>query len=111
MGEEVEWFCNRSGSLLGAIAKQDGMAGWNYAVLKGDKNGDFCVRKVMNNFFGLNAARVDLLLSMAEIESANQEAAMFGLPSIPAELFVLNHDRHSGQRSEASFRSGTKSDR
>ena len=65
MGEEVEWFSSRSGNLLGTVAKAAGVAGWNYAVLKRDGNGDFRVRKLMNSFFGLKHARVDLLLSMA----------------------------------------------
>lgn len=67
MGEEVEWFSSRSGNLLGAVAKGEGVAGWNYAVLKRDRKGDFHVRKLMNSFFGLRHARVDLLLSMAGI--------------------------------------------
>ena len=69
MVEQVEWFSNRSGNLLGTIARGEGVAGWNYAVLKRDKKGDFHVRKAMNNFFNLNAAKVDLLLSMAAIAS------------------------------------------
>jgi len=110
MGKEVEWFSNRSGTVVGTIAQGEGVADWNYAILKRGKNGDPRVRKVMNNFFSLKTARVDLLLSMAEIESANREAAVFGLPSIPAELFVLNHDRQRGQRSAACFGSGNRSD-
>jgi len=68
MVEQVEWFSNRSGNVLGAIAKGESVAGWNYAILKRDKKGDFHVRKVMNNFFNRNAARVDLLLWMTDIE-------------------------------------------
>ncbi|MGO9243825.1 MAG: hypothetical protein ACLQDC_03540, partial [Verrucomicrobiia bacterium] len=68
VGEEVEWFSNQSGNMVGTIAKGEGGAGWNYAILKRDTKGDSHVRKVMNNFFSLNAARVDLLLSMAGIE-------------------------------------------
>ena len=34
MVEQVEWFSNRSGIMLGAIARGEGVAGWNYAVLK-----------------------------------------------------------------------------
>jgi len=68
MVEQVEWFSNGSGNLLGTIAKGKCVADWNYAILKRDKKGDFYVRKVMNNFLNLNAARVDLLLSMAGIE-------------------------------------------
>jgi hypothetical protein len=67
MVEQVEWFSNRSGNLLGSIAEGERVAGWNYAILKRDKKGDFHIRKVMSNFFNLKAARVDLLLSMAEI--------------------------------------------
>jgi hypothetical protein len=67
MIDQVEWFSNRSGTMLAAIAKGDGVAGWNYAILKRDRNGDFHVRKVMNNFFNLNAAKVDLMLSMTAI--------------------------------------------
>jgi len=61
---EVEWFSNRSGTVVGTIAKGEGMAGWNYVVLKRDKQGEFHVRKVMGNFFDLEDARVDLRLSM-----------------------------------------------
>jgi hypothetical protein len=58
------------------------------------------VRKVMNDFFRLQAARVDLLrsrvdllLSIAEIEKidcVNRGTANFRLPPMPAELFALN---------------------
>jgi len=101
MVDQVEWFSNRSGTLLGAIAQGESVAGWNYAILKRDKNGDLHVRKVMSNFFSSKAARVDLLLSMAEIEKidgASRSLANFGLPSVPAELFALNHDRQHGQQ-------------
>src|SRR5664279_1156987 len=90
MVEQVEWFSNRSGNLLGAIAEGKSMVGWNYAILKRDRKGDFHVRKVMNNFFNSNAARVDLLLSMAGIEKINcadRGTANFRLPPMPAELF------------------------
>jgi hypothetical protein len=109
VGEEIEWFSNRSGNLLGAVAKGEGVAGWNYAILKWDQKGVLHVRKVMNNFFSLKAARVDLLLSMAEIESANRIAADFWLPSMPAELFASTPDRRRGQQSKASSRFGNMS--
>lgn len=113
MVEEVEWFSNRSGTLLGTIARGESTDGWSYAILKRDKRGDPRVRKVMNNFFSSKAARVDLLLSMAQIEKidgANREPSNFNLPSIAAELFALNHDRPRDQRSVAQFRSGNVSD-
>jgi hypothetical protein len=67
MEEQVEWFSNSSGSLLGSIAKGERTAAWKYAILKQDRDGHFHVHKVMNSFLSLNAARVDLLISMAEI--------------------------------------------
>jgi len=90
---EVEWFSNRSGNMLGTIAKGESVAGWNYAILKRDKNGDSHVRKVMNNFFSLKAARVDLLFSMTGIEKfddANRGTASFRLPSMPVESLASN---------------------
>ena len=66
--EQVEWFSNRSGSLLGTVAKGQRVAGWNYAILKRGKKGGFYVHKVMNNFFSSEDARVDLLLWMARSE-------------------------------------------
>ncbi len=95
MGEEVEWFSNRSETLLGLVAKAEGIAGWNYAIFKRDKNGEFRVRKVMSNFFSLKDARVDLLLLMAGIEKldgANRGTANSRSSSMPAELLALNHD-------------------
>jgi hypothetical protein len=71
VGKEVEWFSNRSGNMVGTIAKQENVTGWNYAILKRDKEGVSHVRKVMNNFLSLKDARVDLLLSMAGIEKIN----------------------------------------
>jgi hypothetical protein len=67
MAEQVEWFSNSSGSLLGSIAKSERAAAWKYAILKQGRDGNFHVHKVMNSFLSLNAARVDLLISMAEI--------------------------------------------
>jgi hypothetical protein len=72
MMEQVEWFSNKSGNLLGTIAKGKSVAGWNYAVLKRDRKGDFRVRKVMDNFFSLKAARVDLMIVIEKIDRANR---------------------------------------
>ena len=69
---EVEWFSNSSGNLLGALAKGKGAAGWNYVILEHDERGDCYVHKVMNNFLGLEAARIDLLLWMAGTEKINR---------------------------------------
>jgi len=78
------------------------------------------VRKVMNDFFRLQAARadlllsrVDLLLSMAGIEKidcVNRGTADFRLPPVKAELFALNAGKQHGQQSKACSRSGETSD-
>jgi len=89
MVEQVEWFSNKSGNLLCAITKGEGVAGWNYVILKRDKKGDLHIRKVMNNFFNLSAARVDLFLSMAGIEKTdyvNRGRTESWLPPVPAGL-------------------------
>ena len=65
---QVEWFSNGSGDLLGALAGDKGVAGWNYVILERDKLGDFYVHKVTNNFVSSEAARADLLLWMAGSE-------------------------------------------
>ena len=89
MVEQVEWFSNKSGNLLCAIAKGEGVAGWNYVILKRDKQGDLHVRKVMSNFFNLSAARVDLFLSMAGIEKTDcvsRGRSDSWLPPVPTGL-------------------------
>ena len=98
MGEQVEWFSNRSGNLLGTVAKGEGVAGWNYAILKRDKKGGPHVRKVMSNLFSLNDARVDVLLSMAGIEKVDCR-----------QSFALNPDGRYGRQSKASSKSGRMS--
>jgi hypothetical protein len=109
MVEQVEWFSNRSGTLLGTIARGESVAGWNYAILKLDRKGDPHARKVMNNFFSSKAARVDLLLSMAEIDRATRDGACFGSPWIPTGLPATNSDQHHGSQSETRSRSGRTS--
>ena len=102
MVEQVEWFSNKSGHLLGAIAKGEGYSDWNYVILKRDQRGDFHVRKVMGDFFSPRAARVDLLLSMAgieKLESANGAPSDSQTPSMPAGSAGVNPVGRSGQES------------
>ena len=80
MVEQVEWFSNRSGNLLGTIGEGECLAGWSCAILKRDKKGDFHIRTVISNFFNVKAARADLLLSMAET-AINQPAVSVLLTS------------------------------
>jgi hypothetical protein len=84
MVKQVEWFSNKSGSLLGTVAEGESVAGSNYAILTRDKTGDFHIRKVMSNFLNVKAARVDLLLSMAEIIIHQPALSVLLTSSIPA---------------------------
>jgi len=89
MVEQVEWFSDGSGNLLGTIAKGKGVAGWNYVILERDKRGDFYVHKVMNNCSSSEVARVDLLLSVVGSEKSdctNLGTTASRLPPVPAEL-------------------------
>lgn len=89
MVEQVEWCSDGSGTMLGAIAKGKGVAGWNYVILERDKKGDFRIRKVMANFFNLKAARVDLVLWMIEIKKSdhtNPGTTDSRLLPVPVEL-------------------------
>ena len=83
---EVEWFSNRSGNMLGTIAKGESVAGWNYAILKRGKKGGFYVHKVMNNCSSSNAARVDLLISMAEIAIDEPDLSVLCSSPAPSEF-------------------------
>lgn len=68
MVERVELFSDTSGNSLGAIAKGEGVAAWNYVILKRDQKGTFQVRRVMSGLFSLEVARGDLLLWMGGSE-------------------------------------------
>jgi hypothetical protein len=76
MVEQVAWFSNNSGNLLGTIAKGKSVAGLNYVILKRDPEGQFQVYKAMSNFFDVKAAKDDLLISMAELAIKQPELAV-----------------------------------
>ena len=95
MVEQIEWFSDKSGHLLGAIAKGEGVADWNYVILKRASRGEYRIRKVMRNFFGPSAARVDLLLSMArmaKLASADRVLTDSQIPRMPAEAAESDPD-------------------
>lgn len=81
-GEEVEWFAAKPGDLLGTVAKGKGKAGWNYVVLKRKKTGGIKVCHVEANFFSRNAARIDLLLTMATAAKSRYKSPSVG-SSVP----------------------------
>jgi hypothetical protein len=76
MVEQVAWFSNGSGNLLGTIAKGKSVAGLNYVIFKRDPEGHFQVYKVMSNFFDIKAAKNDLLISMAELAIEQPDLAV-----------------------------------
>ena len=72
--EQVEWFTNTVGNIIGTIAgKEDD--GWSYAVLKGDRNGNYRVCTLGGDTFSLRAARSRFLLDMEAAEKAEEELA------------------------------------
>jgi hypothetical protein len=72
--EQVEWFTNAIGNIIGTIAgKEDD--GWSYAVLKGDRNGNYRVCTLGGDAFSLRAARSRFLLDMAAAEKAEEDLA------------------------------------
>ena len=91
--EPVEWFSNRSGSLLGTIAEGERVAGCNYVILKRDQKGHFHIRKVMSNFSNLKAARVDLLLSMAKIAISQPALSVILTLPIPSGSWLTEPAR------------------
>ncbi len=64
MAGQVEWFGNRTRNLIGAIAEGKRQAGWNYAILRRHKLGNFRVCDVRGNFYSRKAARTDLFVAM-----------------------------------------------
>jgi hypothetical protein len=72
--EQVEWFANPIGSIIGTIAGSEN-DGWSYAVLKGDRNGNYRVCSLGGDDFSLKAARSRFLLAMDAAEKAEEELA------------------------------------
>ena len=64
IGDEVEWFSNRAGNIIGTVARGDRNKGWNYVILKRNRGGAFQVRNVMGDFYNRAAARVAVVLAM-----------------------------------------------
>ena len=65
IGKEVEWFSNKTGNIIGAIALGDQSRGWNFVILKRNQIGRFNVCGVACDFYNLAAARVDFRFAMA----------------------------------------------
>lgn len=75
MAGQVEWFGSKTRNLIGTIAAGKGKAGWNYAVLRRDRVGNFRVCDVQANFHSHEAAKADFVLAMAGAGPSRQEGA------------------------------------
>jgi hypothetical protein len=65
IGEEVEWFSNKTGNIIGTIALGGSSSrGWNYVILKRNRMGKFHVCNIVCDFYNLAAARVDFMFAI-----------------------------------------------
>jgi len=74
MVQQVEWFGNKAGNIIGTIAgtTEDG---WSYAVLKGDRKGNFRVCNLGGDSYNLNAARSRFLVDTDATEKTEEAFA------------------------------------
>jgi hypothetical protein len=70
MAWQIEWFADKAGTTIGTLAVGKANTGWNYAVLRRDKTGDFRVYKRGGDAFNLDDARAEFLLEMADAEKS-----------------------------------------
>jgi hypothetical protein len=70
VGDEVEWFADVAETVIGTIGLSGMNKGWNLAILKPDKTGEFRVSEKQRNFPTRHTARVVMLRRMAGTEAA-----------------------------------------
>ena len=73
MGEQVEWFANKTKSLIGTIALTKVGRSWNFAVLRRNKLGNFQVCEIGQNFFNLGQTMVQFRYAMAAAKNNRPE--------------------------------------
>src|SRR5579862_7830985 len=76
MGQQMEWYSSESHGVLGSVGRAKRQPGWNYVILKRDKDGDFHVYKVMDHFLGSRSAKEDLFISMAQLAIEEPDLAI-----------------------------------
>jgi len=69
---QIEWFANKTGTIIGTLAVDKVDEGWNYIVLGRDERGDFRVLKLGGDAFSLDDARTELLFEMAAAEKSRR---------------------------------------
>jgi hypothetical protein len=73
MGTQAEWFANQAKNLIGTIALTKAGRSWNFAVLKRNKQGNFQVCDVGQNFFNLRQTMVQFKYAMDAAKNWRQE--------------------------------------
>ena len=76
MGEQVEWFANRARNLIGTIALTAMGRSWNFAILKRNRQGNFQVCDVGQNFFNLSQIMVQFRYAMVAAKYSRQEVCL-----------------------------------
>ena len=75
IGKEVEWFADDGSKTIGTIAGAKADRGWNFAILRRDRMGNFRMCNLRRNLYNLHAATIDFLRSMAAAENTSQWTA------------------------------------
>ena len=73
MGVQIEWFANKAQDLIGTIALTKAGRSWNFAVLKRNRQGNFQVCDIGENFFNLTQTMVQFMYAMVAAQSGRQE--------------------------------------
>ena len=76
MGEQVEWFANKARNLIGTIALTAMGRSWNFAILKRNRQGNFQVCDVGQNFFNLSQIMVQFRYAMVAAKYSQQEVCL-----------------------------------
>jgi len=72
MGRQIKWFTNRAKNLIGTIAVTKVGRSWNFVVMRRNKQGNFQVCEVGQNFFNLVQTMVQFKYVMVAAKNSRQ---------------------------------------
>jgi hypothetical protein len=72
IGKEVEWFADEASNTIGTIAGAKADKGWNFAILRRDRLGNFQMCNLRRDLYNLHTAAIDFLRSMAAAETTSR---------------------------------------
>ena len=72
MGRQIKWFTNKAKTLIGTIAVTKVGRSWNFVVLRRNKQGNFQVCEVGQNFFNLVQTIVQFKYVMVAAKNSRQ---------------------------------------